>query len=188
MVPASSSPCGPSDWHTKISASIFGFGQKPKKHRINGLRSIDLKCYVCLLLSESVLSQHRQTWHSFVPKLRPLKRNNTIPLRSIEKLMGPLPASPKGRGGMMNDEWWLRKNQRTSFFMFLPQRVSELRRSCYQLVDERENLLSDALTQDGNVGRRPLTHAEVFLLFFSLHHRFSLRYRFRHLRPSAWNP
>ena len=51
--------------------------------------------------------------------------------------------------------------------MFLPQRVSELRRSCYQLVDECESLLSDTQAQDENEGRRPLTHAEVFLLFFS---------------------
>ena len=67
---------------------------------------------------------------------------------------------------MMIDEWWLRNNQRKGFFMFLPQRVSELRRSRYQLVNERESLLSDAMTQDGNVGRRPLTHTEVFSLIF----------------------
>ncbi len=45
--------------------------------------------------------------------------------------------------------------------------VPGLHRSCYQLGPGRESLLSDALAQDENVGRRPQTHAEVFLLFCS---------------------
>jgi hypothetical protein len=54
------------------------------------------------------------------------------------------------------------------FFMFSPQRVSVLRRSCYQLGQECENLFSGTQARAENVGRSPLTLTEVFfyVLFF----------------------
>ena len=53
------------------------------------------------------------------------------------------------------------------FFMFSPQRVSVLRRSCYQLGQECENLFSGTQARAENVGRSPLTLTEVFFMFFS---------------------
>ena len=52
------------------------------------------------------------------------------------------------------------------FFMFSPQRVSVLRRSCYQLGQECENLFSGTQARAENVGRSPLTLTEVFFMFF----------------------
>lgn len=53
------------------------------------------------------------------------------------------------------------------FFMFSPQRVSVLCRSCYQHGQECENLLSGTQARAENVGRSQLTLTEVFFMFYS---------------------
>ena len=114
--------------------------------------SFRLTCCCHGVAPESKLSRTPRQHHSF--------HGNTDIIRgkNIKNMSCGVPSIINGMVRLILED---------QFFMFSPQRVSVLRRSCYQLGQECENLFSGTHERDENIGRRLLTLTKVFFMFFS---------------------